>query len=188
MSHLQESQSILEAAENLPLEEKVRLIQEALQALAYLHRRGVLHRDLKPENVQVVDGSVQVLDFGLAINKNLDQTNSAGTVLYMAPELFDGEAYESTADLYSIGILLYQALTGTHPFEPFDYTFVDRVLDEEPNLEQIDRRLQPLLGSLLAKKPCQRPESANEVLVLIANALGQPVAVETSAILSLIHI
>ncbi len=182
MTYLSESRSILEAGRGNTFDQQIQLIQELLQALAYLHRRGVLHRDIKPENVQVVAGSVRVLDFGLAVDQPLDQSGSAGTALYMAPEIFDGESYQQPADLYSVGVLLYQMLTGKHPFEPFDFSFVDRVLDADPDWSQIDSRLQPLLSQLLAKNPADRPASAQATLAILSDALGQPPVAETSAI------
>ncbi len=182
MTLLPESISILEAGKHSAFDQQIKLIQELLQALAYLHRRGVLHRDIKPENVQVVADSVRVLDFGLAVDQPLDKNSSAGTVLYLAPEIFDGESYTQAADLYSVGVLFYQLLTGSHPFEPFDFGFVDRVLDADPNWEQIDSRLQPLLSRLLAKNPNDRPKSTNDALAQLTSALGQPPVEETSAI------
>ena len=90
---------------------------QALQALAYLHRRGILHHDLKPENMLVSDGQVRLLDFGLSIT--LDQPRGddiSGTLLYLPPEVLDGAPFTAAGDLYAIGVIAYQLLAGRHPF------------------------------------------------------------------------
>ncbi|MEZ4591180.1 MAG: AAA family ATPase [Chloroflexota bacterium] len=181
MTYLPESQNILEAAKDQPFERKIELIQQLLQALAYLHRRGVLHRDLKPDNVLVADGSVRVLDFGLSASDQLG-SDSIGTPLYMAPELFNHEPYSPSSDLYAAGVVLYQLLTGVHPFAPFDHKFLDRVLEEEPDLAAVDERIRPFLHQLLAKTPQDRFATAPEALLALAEALDQPAPPETAAI------
>ncbi len=181
MTYLPEPQTILAAAQDQSFERKIELIQQLLQALAYLHRRGVLHRDLKPDNVLVVDGRVRVLDFGLSASAQIG-SDSAGTPLYMAPELFEGQRYSQTADLYAVGIIFYQLLVGQHPFAPFDHKFLDRVLDNEPELEEIDVRIRPFLTQLLAKTAEERFPTAPEALFALAAALDQPPPPETAAI------
>lgn len=120
MTYLPEPKTILEAGTKRPFDQKIQLIQQLLQALAYLHRRGVLHRDLKPENILVIDNNVRVLDFGLSINEKTETDVSVGTPLYLAPDLLDNINYNETADLYAVGVLVYQLLTDKHPFAPFD--------------------------------------------------------------------
>ena len=181
MTYLPEPQTILEAAQNAPFERKIELIQQLLQALAYLHRRGVLHRDLKPDNVLVSAGVVRLLDFGLSATGQLDG-RSAGTPLYMAPELFNQSAAHPTADLYAVGVIGYQLLTGEHPFAPFDFDFLDRVARSEPDWGQVDERVRPLLDQLLAKTPAARLATAPDALALLAEALNQPTLPETAAI------
>ncbi|MEM7538278.1 MAG: BREX system ATP-binding domain-containing protein [Chloroflexota bacterium] len=182
MTYLPESQNILDSAQNMPFERSIELIQQLLQALAYLHRRGVLHRDLKPDNVLVSDGAVRVLDFGLSVSDQTRGSDSAGTPVYMAPELFDGQAHSRVADLYAVGVLFYQMLTDEHPFAPFDYAFLDRVLDAEPDWTGVDVRVQPILARLLAKTAAERFASATDVMTALAEALNQPIPSETTAI------
>ncbi|WP_420641718.1 BREX system ATP-binding domain-containing protein [Candidatus Leptofilum sp.] len=182
MTYLSESQTILAAAQDQPLDDKIKLIEQLLQALAYLHRRGVLHRDLKPENVLVQDHTVRLLDFGLAASEQIGSSASTGTPLYMAPELYEGGSYSEAADLYAAGVLFYQLLTGEHPFAPFDFAFLDRVVEEEPDWSEIEERLRPFLSQLLAKEPADRFASANVALTALAEALNQPPPADTHAI------
>jgi len=110
-----------------PLAARVALhaIRGALQALAYAHARGIVHRDIKPENIMVTpDGQVKVTDFGLALAKGdvrLTQEGMiVGTVLYLAPEVVMEQPYDNRADLYAIGAVLYELLTGRPPFASHD--------------------------------------------------------------------
>lgn len=182
MTYLPESQNILEAAQDTPLERKIELIQQLLQALAYLHRRGVLHRDLKPDNVLVTDGTVRVLDFGLSSSDKMTGGDSVGTPLYMAPELFEGETYGQAADLYAVGVMLYQMLTNEHPIAPFDHGFLDRVLNEAPDFEKVDAQIRPFLTRLLAKTAAERFATTTAAIHVLAEALDQPLTLENDSI------
>jgi eukaryotic-like serine/threonine-protein kinase len=106
------------------------LIRQAARALAAAHAAGVVHRDIKPENIMVRDdGYVKVLDFGLArrlpalsasdTRSDNDTSPGAllGTVAYMSPEQTRGAALEGSSDIFSLGVVFYQLLTGRHPFE-----------------------------------------------------------------------
>jgi len=109
MELLTAPQTLVGVGQDLPIAGQIDLLVQTLQALTYLHRRDILHRDLKPENVLVSDGRVRVLDFGLSITH--DQARavaSSGTLLYLAPEVLEGEPPSVAADLYAFGVLAYQ--------------------------------------------------------------------------------
>ncbi|MEM7129909.1 MAG: tetratricopeptide repeat protein [Chloroflexota bacterium] len=182
MDYLPNAQTILEAGQDKPLTYKTALIQQLLEAIAYLHHRDILHGDLKPENVLVSTDTVRVLDFGFAANKKTKAEVSAGTPLYMAPEQFQDTEISLSSDLYAIGILTYQLLTGSHPFAPFDYTFVERMIQHTPDLGLISSPLQPFVSRFLAKEPSERYASPAEALSTLAEALGKPQPSETVAI------
>jgi serine/threonine protein kinase/tetratricopeptide (TPR) repeat protein len=119
---------------------RVRLIIDILQALAYLHRRGVIHRDLKPGNVLIdKEGQVKVLDFGLAI-RGTESGQAAGTLAYMAPEILNNESATILSDLFALGVMAYEMLTGMHPFEGKNTDELMRnILHSEPNLMRLPR-------------------------------------------------
>lgn len=185
MELLDQAESILHAAAPLPLEGKVDLLAQMLQALAYLHRRGVIHRDLKPGNVMVALGRVKVLDFGVSILREQDTESGkliVGTLAYMAPELLTGAPATEASDLYAVGVVAYELLAGRPPFETHDvHALRDAILRARPDLSPIDPRLAAVVGALLAKRPADRPADVDAVLAALSACTGQPLAVETAA-------
>ncbi|NDJ51656.1 MAG: serine/threonine protein kinase, partial [Chloroflexi bacterium] len=114
MTLIDKAQAITDYAADLPEEKQVRLLIHTLEALAYLHRRGVIHRDIKPSNILVAtDGSVQVMDFGISRSEwsdsnSTDEGSIVGTFAYMAPELYQGDKPSVASDLYALGVIAYQ--------------------------------------------------------------------------------
>jgi serine/threonine protein kinase/tetratricopeptide (TPR) repeat protein len=112
---------ILESGKLLPFDIILDIAMGVLRALSYAHRRGIVHRDIKPANVMIAD-DVKLADFGLANLKSLLQRGTgfmAGTPAYMAPEQIEGRSIDGRADLYSLGVMLFEMITGGHL--PFDY-------------------------------------------------------------------
>lgn len=133
-------------AETLDLKARLKLFQDVCAAIEHAHQKGVIHRDLKPSNILVADGWVKVIDFGLARatqdtgNASLftRQAQILGTPAYMSPEQARtaGVDIDTRTDVYSLGVVLYELLTGTPPFEPERFTGTDmvgvqRILQEE---------------------------------------------------------
>jgi hypothetical protein len=116
MELLENPQGLVAAGSGLPLADRVRLVLQLLQALVYLHRRGIVHRDIKPSNVLVQAGHVKLSDFGVATAAAATD-NLAGTLGYMAPELLRGAAATPASDLYAVGLLTFELLHGRFPFE-----------------------------------------------------------------------
>ncbi|MFM1886057.1 MAG: hypothetical protein RL026_1214 [Pseudomonadota bacterium] len=153
-------------------------IARALQAL---HRSGALHRDLKPGNVLMRGtGHVALSDFGLARHDSVrfevtDPGLIFGTPHYMSPEQGHGEPVDARTDLYSLGVILHEMLTGERPFtdsNPMSIVYKHRNAPI-PRLPERLQRLQPLLDRLLAKRPEDRPADAQEVERALYDALLQ---------------
>lgn len=134
---------ITQAAAKRDRDVRVRLVMQMLQALHYLHRRGILHRDLKPSNVLVTpQGQVRVLDFGLAVTQEQAE-GLAGTIAYMAPEMLSGGPTTVAADLYSVGVIAYEVFTGLRPFEsPDSMNMMLAILRSSPDFDLLDAALR----------------------------------------------
>jgi serine/threonine-protein kinase len=159
----------------LPVGEALEVGKQIAQGLACAHAAGIVHRDLKPGNVMLLpDGTVKILDFGLA--KARDQSLSAssarlGTVSYMAPEQIRGEAVDVRADLWALGVVLYEMLTGRQPFRGEDERAVlYSVVHHEPEAvgglrPDVPEEVTRVLERTLRKDPTTRYRDAGEVLV-----------------------
>ncbi|MEM7118680.1 MAG: protein kinase [Chloroflexota bacterium] len=184
MSYLDNAQTIVEAGSRVETGQKVQFVLELLQALAYLHRRGILHRDIKPENVLVSNNTVRVLDFGLSAPKE-EALDSVGTWLYIAPEVLLEKPASEMSDLYSVGVLAYRLFAGIHPFDIYSPDILDEILEEPPNLEPlkgVGEGLTAVIAKLLAKRPEERYQSADEGIAAFNAAIGKSVPRETRAI------
>jgi non-specific serine/threonine protein kinase len=168
------------------LAEILAIARQILAALEHAHDHGIIHRDLKPENVVITpDGTVKLMDFGLArhLSNNDEEPFLTGTVLYLAPEQARGQAGDARTDLYSFGVLLYEASTGHLPFTGDDpLEVIAQHLDAQPTPPRelrpdLPPALETILLKLLAKNPDDRFASAREVLAALATipADGQPI-------------
>jgi serine/threonine-protein kinase len=156
----------------MPLSRVLELAIPIADALAAAHAKGIIHRDLKPGNVMVTDeGQLRVLDFGLAKAPGQALITGTGvrlgTPTYMSPEQVKGESVDQRSDLWSLGILLYEMMTGRPPFEG-DTTeaVLHSVLLEEPefSVAVVPPAVRPILRQALAKAPEDRYPSAKELL------------------------
>jgi eukaryotic-like serine/threonine-protein kinase len=163
--------------------------QAIARGLTAVHATGVLHRDLKPANVMLRrDGGVALIDFGLAKDAALeaditDAGQIIGTPHYMSPEQGHGEAIDVRSDLYSLGVILFEMLTGRKPYmaeNPMAIIYMHRKAPVPP-LPEAHAALQPLVHRLLAKSPADRFESAQDAAVAIGEALAQLRAREVAA-------
>ena len=184
MELLEDAQTIVAYGMGQPFEVQMGLLVQMLQALTYLHRRGIVHRDLKPDNVLVVDGKVQVLDFGLAVARgHLESSGVVGTFAFMAPEIIQGFPASEASDLYAVGIMGYKILTGEHPFLSDTATqTINAILTGFADLNQLDHRIVHVFDQLLRKQPSERYNNADHVVTDLSEALDQPIEEESATI------
>jgi tetratricopeptide (TPR) repeat protein len=159
------------------LDEMLGIIKQVCAALDYAHQRDVIHRDLKPENVAVSDGgSAKLMDFGLArsvASRMTSEGNIVGTVFYMAPEQAMGQDLDPRADLYALGVMLYELTTGELPFVDDNPIAVITqhinapVVPPRAKNKDIPAHIDNLILKLMAKEPEQRLHSAANVLEIL---------------------
>ncbi len=169
-----------------------RLLVEAGSALGYAAQRGIVHRDIKPDNIMFDEfGLCLLTDFGIAkaaSGQRLTGTGmSIGTPHYMSPEQARAQAIDGRSDIYSLGVVAYQALTGTVPYDGEDsfsigYKHITEPLPAPQLITADERRLYEVIKRMLMKDPADRFQSCEE---LVASIQGQPIAAAGSVRASL---
>ena len=160
---------------------------QVCQALSVAHNQDIIHRDIKPQNIMVQpDGNVKVMDFGIARAKNsvMTQTSSVlGTAHYISPEQAQGKDLTAASDIYSLGIVLYEATTGQLPFDGPDAVSValkqvnDLPVPPREINPDIDPGLEAIIMKAMAKNPAERFATANDMRLVLNDYLaGRPVA------------
>ncbi len=163
----------------LPLSKVLSVITQACSALDYAHKSQVIHRDIKPANLMLVKGDLlKVTDFGLAKKPDANLTQAGvliGTPNYMSPEQISGKPMDGRSDFFSLGVVLYELLTGERPFGGDTIsTIIYRILYDEPRPPRIvNEKLPPafdqILKRALAKEPADRFQSGAEFADALSN-------------------
>jgi len=166
-------QKMISSNEKIPTEKAVRLITQICDALGYAHRKGIIHRDIKPANILIdKEENPYLVDFGIARveTSTITQTGrTVGTPSYMSPEQVMGKKVDKCSDVFSLGVLLYEILTGKRPFHGDSITTVIyKIIHEEPlSSAEIKKALppgfEPIISKALAKDPMKRYQSCDQL-------------------------
>jgi serine/threonine protein kinase len=185
-------QALLDARQSFPLPRILRLMEQTCSALQFAHERNVVHRDIKPANLMLTgDDTVKVTDFGTAkilqFGTVQQTAHVMGTPSYMSPEQVKGRAVDGRSDIFSLGVMLYEMVTGEKPFPGQNITTVIyKIVNEDPvPPRQLDPSIHPGISAVvmkaLAKEPEERYQSCREMLEDLRNyravaAAGNPQA------------
>ena len=165
------------------LEQSLKIIRDLLSALDYAHKQGIVHRDIKPANLLIEPGGrVKLTDFGVArIQDSGDATRTqgsmVGTLKYMAPEQVQGQKVDSRADLFSVGVVLYQLLTDKRPFDgDNDFSIIHQIIGHEPAAPssfnaRLPSAIDAVVARALAKDREQRFATARDFAVALQAAI-----------------
>ncbi|PCK01974.1 MAG: serine/threonine protein kinase [Alteromonadaceae bacterium] len=170
------------------------MIRKVALGLAAIHKKNIIHRDIKPANILFRDnGGIVLSDFGIAKNLELDsqltQTGLAiGSVAYSSPEQIYGSALDPRSDIYSLGVVLLELLSGNNPYSEDNYarTLVNHTEKPIPDLSHLPEPYQQLLEKMLAKQVTDRHADVDELLAEIDTLLGQATADSDDA--TLLHL
>ena len=171
----------------MPENVAVPIMTQVLSAFSYAHSKGIVHRDIKPANILITkDGSVKILDFGIARilgegNSNLTKTGTQmGTVYYMSPEQVQGKKVDIRSDIYSLGVTFYQMLTGANPYKDLhtEYEVYSRIVkDDLPAASTVypgvPSYLESIVNRALQKEPSDRFQDCDEFLKALNQKINQ---------------
>ena len=163
----------------LPVEDVIQIGFKSCSALDYAFRQGIVHRDIKPANILVVEGTnIKVADFGAALLKSVESTQDlvVGTPSYMSPEQITGAALTHHSDMYTMGVVLYELLTGQRPFTASSMAALFQKITQEKAVApsaaraSVSSKLDPIILRVLSKRPEDRYPTWAELALDIAQA------------------
>jgi serine/threonine protein kinase len=163
----------------LKIDESINIAIQIAQGLQKAHEKGIVHRDIKPANIMITeDGTAKILDFGLAKlagQTRLTKTGSTvGTAAYMSPEQAKGEMVDHRTDIWSLGVVMYEMLTGKLPFEAdYEQAMIYSIINEEPLPvsvlnEDVSAELEQIVNKCLVKNPDERFQTIDDLLAEFA--------------------
>ncbi|MDE5916526.1 MAG: protein kinase, partial [Oscillospiraceae bacterium] len=165
----------MESERVLNWKDSVHFVTQILRALQHAHERGIVHRDIKPQNIMMfTDGTIKVMDFGIAKfarEEGRTATDQAiGTVHYISPEQARGDVTDAKSDLYSVGVMLYEMLTGQKPFDTDNPVSI--AVMHMQNIAELPRHINPdipepieeIIVHAMEKNPDDRYQRANEMI------------------------
>ncbi|HEU4400513.1 MAG TPA: protein kinase [Candidatus Polarisedimenticolia bacterium] len=187
MEHVegQDLKKVIRSKAPLPPREAVRIVMQIASALDYAHSRGIVHRDIKPANILLSEqGEVKITDFGVARLPGSDLTRSdqfVGSPGFMSPEQLKGGTVDGRSDLFALGVILYQLLTGRSPFDGESVSEVLYKISTQPAeppsevYSDVSSDFDPILEKALAKDPAGRYQTGQEMIAALLPLSGQEV-------------
>ncbi len=161
---------ISSAPEGMEKNEIIKIATQIADGLEVAHKEGITHRDIKSGNIMITEsGIVKIMDFGLAKvkggSKVTQMGSTVGTIAYMSPEQTRGDEVDSRADIWSLGVVIYEMLTGKIPFRgDYNQAIIYSILNEEPQpLSKTEEGLEHIISKALKKDPEERYQSAGEI-------------------------
>jgi serine/threonine protein kinase len=169
----------------LKIEDAINITIQISEGLCKAHQKDIIHRDIKPANIMITeDGIAKIVDFGLAKLAGQTKITKAGTTLgtvaYMSPEQIQGEEVDQRTDIWSLGVVLYEMLTGRIPFNgEYDSALMYSILNQDPEsirelCPNISSEMIQVLDRLLEKDPTKRYQSVNEILIILESVKRDP--------------
>ena len=170
--------SLIRRSSAMPCDKAIALFCQALEGIDHAHRMGIIHRDIKPANMMLTEtGALKVMDFGIArvlgTSRMTKQGNIVGTIEYMSPEQVRGQETDARSDIYSLGILLYEMLTGRVPFSSdSEFDLMKMQIDDAPPPPRVfSAHIPPAVEQAIMRSLAKRPEARFQGAAEFRNAL-----------------
>jgi serine/threonine protein kinase/TolB-like protein/Flp pilus assembly protein TadD len=171
------------AKSTIPIEEVIDIATQIASGLTKAHQQSIIHRDIKPANIVVTeDGLVKILDFGIAKlikgSRLTSEVLNIGTVAHISPEQIRGDKVDHRTDIWSLGVVMYEAITGKLPFDgEYDQAVIYSILNENPvppgnARSEVPKALEAVVLKAISKNPAERYQSAEDLLKELINCKG----------------